>query len=189
MDQRTFWKIIDEFVSEDKLEAEYFYAEFAERLAEMDAGELIEFASAMREALNTAVSWDMMGAAQLITGGVAEEGFEGFCGWLMAQGSDVFRQAVSHPDSLADYLRDYEGGDLFEDEDILGAPMSAFEEKTGGLEDFTLQVSRPLEPEGEQWDLEEPGEQAARLPQLYAYFMADDEQDDDAKEEGEDNYV
>ncbi|MDB6138066.1 MAG: hypothetical protein JWO94_1138 [Verrucomicrobiaceae bacterium] len=189
MDPRSFWKIIDEFVSEDKLDAEYFYAEFAERLAEMDSHELIEFATAQREALYTAVTWDMMGAAQLVTGGVTEEGFEAFCGWLMAQGSDVFRQAVSTPDSLADYLRNYEGGDAFEDDDILSAPMSAFEEKAGGLDDFTLHVSRPLEPEGEQWDLEEPGEQSARLPMLYAYFMADDAQDEDAEEEGEDDYV
>jgi len=187
MDPRTFWKIIDEFVSDDKLELEYSYAEFAERLAEMDQEELLEFATAMREALNSAWSWDMMGAAQLITGGVTEEGFEAFCGWLMAQGSDVFRQAVSNPDSLADYLRDYEGGDLFEDEDIIAAPMSAFEEKAGSLEDFTLHVKRPLEPEGEQWDIEEEGEQSARLPMLYAYFKADD--DAEAEEEGEDDYV
>ena len=189
MDQRTFWRIIDEFVSEDKLDAEYFYAEFAERLAEMSPAELLEFATAMREALNTAYSWDMMGAVQLITGGVTDEGFEAFCGWLMAQGSDVFRQAASHPDSLAEYLRDYEGGDVFEDEDIIGAPMSAFEEKTGGLEDFSLSVSRPQEPEGEQWDIEEYGEQHARLPKLHAYFNAEDAEDGDIEEAGEDDYV
>jgi hypothetical protein len=189
MDHRSFWRIIDDFVSEDKIDAEYFYAEYAERLAEMSPEELIGFASAMREELNSACTWDMMGAAFLIMGGLTDESFEAFCGWLMAQGSDVFRQAVVHPDSLVEYLRNYEGGDVFEDDDILGAPMSAFEEKTGDLDLFELTANRLMQPEGEQWDLEEQGEQQARLPGLYAYFMADDEEDGDVEEEGEDDYL
>ena len=188
MDQRSFWNIIDEFVSEDKTDAEYFYAAYAERLAEMDGDELIGFASAMREAMNAAFTWDMLGAAQLITGGFAEEGFDACCGWMMAQGSDVYRQAVLNPDSLADYLRNYEGEDVFEDDDIIAAPASAFEEKMDDLEHFNIDVSRPAQPEGEQWELDDAAEQRARLPLLYAYFMADDE-DEDIAEEGEDDYL
>ncbi len=189
MDQRAFWKIIDEFVSEDKMDAPYFHAELAERLAEMPPKELIDFASTMRGELNAAFTWDLVGAASLITGGVTDEGFDAFCGWLMAQGSDVFRQAVNHPDSLADYLRNYDGDDLFEDDEIISAPMSAYEEKAGSLEGFELHASRPPLPEGEQWDVEDAAEQEARLPQLYAYYMADDDDEGEAREEGEDDYL
>ena len=187
MHSRSFWKIIDDFVTDDKIDAEYFYAGYAECLAEMSAEDLIDFATTMREELNSACTWDMMGAAYLIQGGLTDEGFEAFCGWLMAQGSSVFQQAVAHPDSLAEYLREYEGGDMFEDEDILSAPMSAYEEKMGSLDGYELKVDRVMLPEGEQWDLEEEGEQAARLPMLYAYFMADG--DETIVEEGEDDYV
>jgi len=184
MNQAAFWKIIDAFVSDEKLEAEYCYAEFAERLGGMSRDEILEFASAMRVALNTAHTWDMWGAAYLICGGCAEEGFAYFCGWLMAQGSEVFRQAVDHPDSLAEYLPDYEGDDIFEDEALLAAPLVAFEEKTGGYEGFELTERPVAEPAGEQWDIEEQGELEARLPKLYAYFVAE-EGDADADEEGE----
>lgn len=187
MDQRAFWKIIDEFVSEDKMDAPYFHAELAERLSEMSPKEMIEFATTMREELNTAFTWDLVGASSLITGGVTDEGFDAFCGWLMAQGSDVFRQAVHHPDSLADYLRNYEGDDVFEDDELIAAPLSAYEEKTGDIDSFELKVSRPPLPEGEQWDVEDASEQEARLPELYAYYMAED--DRDPEEEGEDDYL
>lgn len=183
MDARSFWRIIDEYVSEDKTDAEYFYAGLSERLLEMSPDGLLGFASAMRAELNTACTWDMMGAAYLIQGSLSDEGFDAFCGWLMAQGSEVFRQAVYHPDSLADYLRNYDGGDLFEDEDILSAPMSAYEETTGSLDDYELTVDRLQQPGGEQWDIEDESDQEARLPRLHAYFNEDD--DDTIVEEGE----
>ncbi len=185
MDQKAFWKIIDSHVSDEKLEAEYGYAEFAERLGEMSREDILEFASAMRVALNSAHTWDMWGAAYLICGGCAEEGFAYFCGWLMAQGSDVFLQAVDNPDWLAEYLPDYDGDDIFEDEAILAAPLVAFEEKTGGYEGFELTERPVAEPAGEQWDIEEQGELEARLPKLYAYFVAEDAEDegDEGEEE------
>ena len=185
MDPNAFWKIIDTFVSDDKSEAEYAYAEFAERLEAMSRADILEFASAMRRELNTAHTWDMWGAAYLICGGCAEEGFAYFCGWLMAQGSEVFRQAVDHPDSLAEYLPDNEGDDVFEDEALLAAPLAAFEEKTGSYDGFEL-TERPVsEPAGEQWDIEELGELEARLPKLYAYFAAEESDDEEEGEEEE----
>jgi hypothetical protein len=185
MDQAAFWKIIDAYVSDDKLESEYGYAEFAERLEAMSRDDILEFASAMRRALNTAHTWDMWGAAYLVCGGCAEEGFAYFCGWLMAQGSEVFRQAVDHPDSLAEYLPDYEGDDVFEDEAILAAPLAAFEEKTGSYEGFVLTERPASEPEGEQWDIEEQGELEARLPKLYAYLIAEEGDGEDEEESEE----
>ncbi len=185
MTSKTFWRTIDNFVSEDKSEVAYGYAEFREYLAGLSPAEIVDFASAMRQELNSAHSWDMWGAAYLICGGCSDEGFAYFCGWLMAQGSDVFLQAVDNPDSLADHLAHYEGDDFFEDEEILSAPLSVYEEKTGGFEGFELTARPVTEPAGEQWDIEEEGEQEARLPKLYAYLM--DEDHDLGRNEQEDN--
>jgi hypothetical protein len=185
MDPKTFWRIIDAYVTEDKADAPYGYAEYAERLGEMSPAELVEYASAMRRELNAAHSWDMWGAAYLICGGCSDDGFAYFCGWLLAQGSDIFLQAVEHPDSLAEYLVHYEGDDVFEDEDILSVALTTYEEKTGGFEGFELTVKPAAEPAGEQWDIEEEGELEARLPKLFAYLVAEDGAREEDDEEGE----
>jgi len=51
-----------------------------------------------------AFRWDLWGADYVIHGGAAEDAFDYFRSWLIAQGKEVFEQTLTDPDSLADRI-------------------------------------------------------------------------------------
>jgi Protein of unknown function (DUF4240) len=182
MDDNTFWSIIDSAVSPDKAESDYNYDKLENRLRQMGAEEILGFGAAMQRAVNHAYDWRLWGAAYLINGGCSDDGFEYFRGWLIAQGSAIYRQALANPDSLADYIKSYKGSSPIEDEDLLAVPWMIFEEKTGSGDGYETGVEFAPEPNGENWDFDDEEQMKSRLPNLAAldpYERIDDEEDDD----------
>jgi hypothetical protein len=178
MDENTFWSIIDSAVSPDKSESDYNYEELEERLRQMNVEQIQEFGAAMERALNRAYTWKLWGAAYLINGGCSDDGFQYFRGWLIAQGSGLYRQALADPDSLADYVATYQGSGGFEDENILGVPWEVFQEKAGPDEEYETGVEFVEEPAGEDWDFDDEEEMKRRLPKLAAMEPLGDDDDE-----------
>jgi hypothetical protein len=168
MDDNTFWSIVDSAVSPNKAESDYNYDKLENRLRQMSAEEILGFGAAMQRAVNDACDWKLWGAAYLINGGCSDDGFEYFRGWLIAQGSAIYRQALFDPDSLADYIKSYKGSSPIEDEDLLAAPWMIFKEKTGSGDGYETGVEFVPEPTGENWDFDDDEQMKRRLPKLAA---------------------
>src|SRR5437899_1414670 len=78
---------------------------------------------------------NLWAAGYLINGGCSDDGFDYFRGWLMAQGRDVWDQALADPDSLADQFEPGDEGDV-ECGAMLVVAAMAYERATGEREGF-----------------------------------------------------
>jgi len=168
MDEQAFWKLIDSAVSPNQEESDYDYDKLEDQLREFSPEGVLEFAAAMQRVVDRAYDWKLWGAADLIHGGCSDDAFEYFRGWLIAQGSEVYRQALANPDSLADYLETYQGPAPIEDEDILAIPYIVFQEMTGSDDGYETGVEIPEEPTGVRWNFDSEQEMQRRLPKLAA---------------------
>lgn len=169
MDENTFWSIIDSAVSHNKAESDYQYDQLKNRLRQMNPEEIVGFDRAMQQAIDKAYTVKLWGAAYLINGGCSDDGFVYFRGWLIAQGSTLYKQALADPDSLADYLQTYLGSANIEDEDLLMTPGMIFEEKVGAGEVYDVGLDLIVEPAGENWDFNDMEQMKRRLPKLFAF--------------------
>ena len=81
-----------------------------------------------------------------MNGGCSDDSFDYFRGWLIAQGKQVYEQALRDPETLALVATP----DDWEFEDMLGVAMAAYEGRTGhpypGVERPAWQLK------GEDWD-------------------------------------
>lgn len=131
MDEQGYWELVatarEQSAVEDVADiAEHFMAELETRSPE----EIIAADLAYRELSLKAHTLGMWGAAALINSGCAEDAFDNFRGWLIAQGREVFEAAVANPDSLADVVVAQDQGETFS-EDMLTSAWSAYLRKTG----------------------------------------------------------
>lgn len=161
MDADGFWTLIEQ--CRDKSEAcEELAIEVVEQLSSLPAVEIATFVREFDAALDRAYRWELWGAAYIINGGCSDDGFEYFRCWLIAQGRHAFERALADPESLADVAEP----DV-ECEDLLYAPLRAWEAVTGQSEPPERYAPHPAEPAGQRWaedDLDE------RFPRLAAAF-------------------
>jgi len=130
------------------------------RLSRGSARDIIAFDRRLHLLLNEAYRWDLWGAAYLINGGASDDGFEYFRGWLIAQGEQVFRRALSDPQSLAEVM---EPGVIAECEPMLYTARQAYETKTDeAFPDLPREMPEII---GDAWTEEDL---PARFPRLYA---------------------
>lgn len=103
MDEARFWQLIDEVRTTASSERTQV-RELKRRLTELPLADVVAFDAtftAVQQRLNT---WDLWGAAYVINGGCSDDGFIDFRSWVIAQGSDTYRRALTHPDSLIEVL-------------------------------------------------------------------------------------
>ena len=84
-----------------------------------------------------------------MNGGSADDGFEYFRGWLIAQSRRRFQAALEYPAGIGDYAEPDEN----ECEEILYVAQEAYQSKTG--EEFpyeSVDSPSPSEPAGQPWD-------------------------------------
>ncbi|MDK1475679.1 DUF4240 domain-containing protein [Streptomyces sp. 549] len=174
MDRQQFWQLIgaarEEASDPDDAEA------VARRAASLLAAHPAEEIAAAQQVL-----WDLMAesytnplwaAAHVVNGGCSDDGFDYFRGWLIAQGREVFERTVADPDALAEVpLVRASASDGFEldGEDVLGIASDAHVIATGSqlpAPAFTVRYP-PLDPAWD-FDFDDPGEMARRLPRLAA---------------------
>lgn len=164
MDQSQFWQIIDGSIAESNDDSDAQIEALASQLRQLPSEEIVSFQHELDRSLHECYTWDLWGASNLLNSGEDEERFESFRGWLISHGSEVFRNALSNPDSLTAFT-DPEV-DEYEFEEFLMLPRQIFEEITGIEADFEVASPPPSSPVGEKWDFEDSGEAARRLPQL-----------------------
>ncbi|MEW1797616.1 MULTISPECIES: DUF4240 domain-containing protein [Streptomyces] len=180
MDKHQFWQLIEAAREQERDLGDGEHARaVARRAGELLAGRAVEEIVAAQQVL-----WDLMAesytsplwaAAYLTNGGCSDDGFDYFRGWLVAQGPDVFAQAVADPDSLAGLpvvrAAAAEGFE-FECESVLGIAWNAHIKATGRqLPDsaFTIRYEA-LDPDW-GFDFDDHNEMTRRLPRLAALYF------------------
>jgi hypothetical protein len=143
--------------------------------AQREPADIVAFGKALWELLSESYRADLWAAAYVINGGASDDGFDYFRGWLIAQGREVFRQALADPDGLAGYPPVIEAAaaetDLWS-EDLLSVPWNAHRVATrrdppAGTPDAGFPA---LDPDWD-FDFDDEDEMRRRLPRLTELFF------------------
>jgi len=167
MDLATFWNLIDQSRREANGDSTVQIENLKTQLAGLDAAEIVEFDRHLGECHDRAYTWDLWGAAFVISGGCSDDGFIDFRAWLISRGKRVFEAALAEPDSLASAVKANDGKCQLEA--FLYLATDVWEQLTSlpGEEFPEHQIERKEEPDGEPW---EEDDLAERLPNLNRKF-------------------
>jgi hypothetical protein len=162
MTREQFWKLIDQVKEAEKPEDA-----IAELLRKLTPSELVSYQEHFDTLTSQAYRWDLWGAAYIIGGGCSDDGFIDFQYGLIARGREIYEAALANPDTLADVAIQGEIAN-----ELFGyAAQEVYEDLTGEDEMPRLPppTTRP-EPLGEEWDFDDDGQNARRLPKLWAKY-------------------
>lgn len=165
MTEDRFWDLVGQHVVVGP-SFEVDVARLRAALEALPAGEIASFDEILARLLRRSHTWELRGAAHVIKGADADEGFERFCAWLVAQGKAVFEKALEEPDSLVEYS----AGDM-ECLDMLVVAYDTYHAITG-QHVSTLVYDRYFL--GKEWDLEDAAEMKRRYPRLHARYAPTD---------------
>ncbi len=127
MNKEQFWEIIDA-AREKAGDWKQMYEPLREALSNLEASDIVHWRQILYEYQGLSDRDELRAAIAVMQGGCSDDGFEYFRGWLVAQGKDVFMNALENPDSLAgaEAAQAY-GREQFEAEYWM--PMSGYQEQ------------------------------------------------------------
>ena len=172
MDETEFWEIIDSTREAAEGDPEDHADLLVERLLQLDPESVLDFARHFEARFNRAYRWDVWGAAAVLLGGASDDAFDFFRCWLIGQGREIFEAAVHDPDSLAEFLDDFDDEIDGDAEDLGYAADEAYEQLTGIVTPDLGLPPQSAEPEGTPFGFEDDAALAARFPLLWERFGA-----------------
>jgi hypothetical protein len=176
MDTNDAWQLVEQARADTGGDdAEAVAARMTALLARRGPAGIVALAQPLWELLASSYRADLWAAAYLVNGGASDDGFEYFRGWLVAQGRDVYEQALADPDSLAAVpavVAAAGAGLDLECEDVLGVAWQAYRQVTGQDLPATAITSR-YPPIDFEFDFEDDDEMRRRLPRLTALYDED----------------
>ena len=101
MNRNEFWDLIAESKAHAGQDVDAQYDYLAEKLTAMGSEEALRFHGVCYAYTDAAVKYGLWDAASCMLGGCSDDSFMDFRGWLVAQGKEVYMQALASPDSLA----------------------------------------------------------------------------------------
>lgn len=134
-------------------------------LSDLPMEDVAAFSNAFSKLFHDAYNWDLWAAGYIIEGGCGDDGFTDFRYWLISMGRDVYENAMTDAESLADVA--------FRS----GIECAQFEEfgyiadETGNQLDTTaydaelMEFKHPEAPSGKEWEDEDL---PTRFPKLTA---------------------
>src|SRR5690606_33566865 len=113
---------------------------------ELSPEEIVQFDRFVQERLRDAYRGDLWGIAYIMNRGCSDDGFDYFCGWLIAMGRKHYEAALDNPENAANGVSPDD--EPFEHEAVWYVAARAWEEKTGKTYDdyakLAPQVTRTL---------------------------------------------
>jgi hypothetical protein len=169
MDTSHFWNLIEKSREASQGDPDDQLAQLETLLGELEPEQLVEFDRLFSKYHNEAYTWPLWGAAYIIGGGCSDDGFMDFRGWLIARGQQVYEAALASPDSLAEVVS---VDDECQVEGFQYLPRQVWAEATGRDEsEFPAHdIAYRAEPEGTQWEEDDPDALNALLPKLAKKF-------------------
>jgi len=167
VEAETFWRIVEAAKNASNGECEQQARLIAHALTDLDPEEVVAFERILDGLVDEAYRWDLWGAADLINRGCSDDGFTDFRAWLIAQGQEVYQNALRDPDSLADHPAVASLGELdtLWCQELLAAPLEAYELLTGDLPPEDQRPPAVLR--GERWDFDDETIMRQRYPRLW----------------------
>jgi hypothetical protein len=146
MDVTTFWHMIEAAKQASTGDPDQQVTRLTEALTQISEADIIAFDTLFDHYLRVSYTNDLWAAAYILNGGCSDDCFDYFRAWLIAQGEEVFQNALRDPESLADVA---EPEDI-ELERMLYAAHVAYEQKTG----HAMPRQKPMVPKllGAPWD-------------------------------------
>lgn len=174
MNDEIFWAFIDSVKGSDDELAHT--QRLAVKLEALSNDQLVQFKECYQANFDLANTGDLWAAGMLLNGGHgSDDGFEYFRNWLIAQGSSVFRLAISAPDTLAAIELDTQNGFPTAEWESFGGVASDVLSKRNGaslhgsampnLNPVTLTVAPPFDSSGYSNETI-----AIRLPKLWRKY-------------------
>ncbi len=129
MNRSEFWELIDKTRlasgGHSNKQAELLIAE----LSKLSEQEILDYQETLDDLQDNAYIADLWALGSIIDGlGFSDDVFTDFRAWLIAQGKDVYENAVTNPESLVDYV---EPGQNIVAEILLYVAQEAYELRTG----------------------------------------------------------
>jgi len=167
MDKDRFWQIIDEARETGGI-WQNMYEPLLETLSKHNAADIVRYKQIYDEYRDLAYKDKLWAAASVIQNGCSDDGFIDFRAWLIAQGKEVYLNALADPDSLADLdaIRDFAdevalseympSNGYFHSADFEGFSYianKAYEDKLGENADIYDAIDSAPLPEGEKADI------------------------------------
>ena len=160
LDEAAFWHMIEDAKAESKGDGERECQLLVDRLAQMSIADIFAFGDLFHKFYALAYRRDLWGAAYVIGSGCSDGGFEDFRGWLIAQGEQVFYEALRDPETLVDLAGikiKCDGINLYGDARLWAmnhADWDAYEKKTGEEAPILVGVWTPdeLKLTGSDWN-------------------------------------
>ncbi|MBZ0135874.1 MAG: DUF4240 domain-containing protein [Planctomycetes bacterium] len=166
MTEQEFWKLIDGSRKKGNGDLDEQSEQLRQALSKLTSAELVAFDHALTRLQFQAYTWELWGAAYLINGGCSDDGFDYFTNWLIAQGEQVYREALKSPDSLVTVAQP---DDEHEFEELSYLAHELYEEQND--DDIPESgLRRPGSPAGDDWDFDDDNEMSQRYPKLWAKF-------------------
>lgn len=132
MDKQEFWHIINFSKQNAADDNEIQEALLIKTLAQYAPNDIVEFECLLRQCLEEADDFTVMAAEKIIEGSVTDDSYIYFRCWLVAQGEEVFTEAVRNPDELSQVEADGLATDF---EPLLYVSTAAYKIKTGQQEE------------------------------------------------------
>lgn len=103
MDKDTFWKIINEVNSEvDQSNQEAILNATEEKLMRLSSRDIVDWHNIKAIYMDLAYRNDLWAACSATRSHSTDDGFIDFRSWLISRGKEVYMNALSDPDTLAD---------------------------------------------------------------------------------------
>ena len=126
MEEQAFWNFIAQARQQSE-STEDVPEVLAEILSKQSIEQIIEFDVVFSHFLRQSYQSRLWAAAYIVNGGCADDGFEYFRCWLIAQGKENYEKVLIDPEYLAELTDDFD----LDCEPMLYVGSMAFEMKTG----------------------------------------------------------
>jgi hypothetical protein len=160
-----FWNLIDRVHSASEGDMHEKCALLKNELQDQPVPEIVSFQAHFDEAMDTAYTWPVWGAAYIMNGGCGDDAFIDFRSTVISMGREIFESAVENPDSLADL--NLELGEEFIYEGFQYVPMEVLEQVAPGQK-FPRYQAHPKTPAGTPWEEHSVNHLFPRLSEKYA---------------------
>jgi predicted DNA-binding WGR domain protein len=167
-----FWNLIERTKRKAFRDVEEQAEALIEILSERPPEDIIEFYRIFEYFHALSYRSDLWGAAYIIQGGCSDDMFDYFRAWLIAQGKDVFENALENPETLTRVISVEEAEEI-DAECMLYVAGEAYERKTGTDWEKFLDLSGVVKfPELEfDWN-EEDDSLKLKFPKLYKKYSS-----------------
>ena len=147
MDAELFWSLIANAISKSDGSIDIFNGHIVNQLQDYKATEIKRFQNTLLDKMEAINHWDLWALAYISQGGCSDDSFLYFCAWIISQGEDTYKLALT---DVHDLMPLVPSDKLVWNEGLLYAANEAYEIRSSGKE-MSIKERKETPPKGEEW--------------------------------------